>query len=271
VGKRNQVESHWNQFGQIKKISIVNIKNAQIRDHKLKNPIIFHLAGYGQPAKFMTDPSALVYLNTEMIFDLMSLEPQSISYVSTTEIYSGQTISCDEKTSTIIKPEHPRAPYVFSKLLGESILRNSTCQTGVFRVALATPPMFYGDDTRVLADLVRTAARGNDVFLKGGHSSLRSYQYGPLCIAKLLYTMTQTKESFTVNLSGGEEITLETLGRKIASIFEVNYIDAPNVLEIGAPDVVRIDSSKIETFWKKQFKREKVDDLLRIYSSNLTG
>ena len=269
VGNRSQVEENWKKFSEIQKVPIINIKNTEIKNLNLKNPIIFHFAGYGQPARFMTDSNALVYLNTEMVFDLLSLEPQSVSYISTTEIYSGHTISCDEKTSTTIQPEHPRSTYVFSKLLGESILRNSVCQVGVFRVALATPPMFLEHDTRVLADLVRSATRDNQVFLKGGHHSIRSYQYGPLCIAKLLYTMTQTKESFTVNLSGGEEITLDTLGRKIAAMFGVKYTLSSNVLKTGAPNVVRINSSKIELFWKRKFKLEEIDDLLEVYSTNL--
>jgi nucleoside-diphosphate-sugar epimerase len=236
------------------------------------NSTIYYFLGFAQPQKFMNDPLSLFEINVGLLSKVTLRAPKYIFYTSTSEIYSGLTSLTDESSATISTPQHPRGAYIESKRCGEAILSHlSSPQTKSvsFRVALATPPYPLEDDSRILSDLVTMAKNTGKVSLRGGWDSIRQYQWGPICLAKMLWIGYWGVQK-VYNISGGEAITLETLAKEVANHFKVKYVDTKGLefKSLGAPDYVKISSSRLNDELKVDFQDEKIKDLLSIYLCN---
>ena len=87
--------------------------------------LIFHAAGYGQPAKFMASALDTIILNTSVLTRLLkkhTLEGGTLIYTSSSEVYSGCTATPHVETSIgTTTPQHPRACYIEAKRCGEAI------------------------------------------------------------------------------------------------------------------------------------------------------
>jgi len=228
--------------------------------------IVFHFAGYAQPKKFMADPDELIKLNTSTLSSLCRNNNNHIIYASTTEVYTGYDGIVSETDPIKCSTDHPRAIYVYSKLLGESIISNCKLKKfHSFRVALATPEKWQSDDERVLAELIKKAKEKRQVGLLGGWDSVRSFQYGPLCVQKIILAAINAPNG-VYNISGGELITLESLAKKVALKFSALYSDNRDYVEdIGAPLNVMVSNQKIEKYIGS-FAVETIEDLLNIYA-----
>ena len=118
---------------------------------------ILHAAGYGQPGRFLENPSKTIRLNTEATLDLLEKVPQGgrFLFVSTSELYvglpAGEANREDKIGST--NTTHPRACYIEGKRCGEAACnaaRASGIQAVSARLALAYGPGARPDDRRVL-------------------------------------------------------------------------------------------------------------------------
>lgn len=264
IGRNDNISGAWSGVKINNKVSFCDI--TKITDLQPAAPIIFHFAGYAQPAKFLKEDDDLVNLNTSFISKLLSLGPDKFIYSSTTEIYSGNDTQCDENTPIVLTPDHQRGIYIYSKLLGEAILfKKAADKSYCFRVALATPAWYEETDERVLANLITKAKKEKKVYLLGGHASKRSYQYGPLCALKMLLVPSNDAAAGIYNLSGGELLSLKEIAEKIARFTKANYLETDKELNLGAPSVVNIKSDKINSVLGGWSEPESFLDVLDAY------
>lgn len=266
--------SRWVEFSSSRRI---DLKVIFFVDNSLKADLssiggdstVLYFLGYGQPKKFMLNPLEIFRINIEFLIEVLQKSPQYFFYASTSEIYSGLKILAREDSPTNSTPQHIRGAYIESKRSGEAILSNipkSNTRAVSFRVALACPPFQIESDERILSDLVRMAKEKKEVSLKGGWDLVRQFQWGPLCIEKLLWAGYFGIHPL-YNVSGGEPITLECLAKKIADYFGAEYIDIKtrNFDSTGAPDLVSVSSERLENEAEQKFPVEKIDDLLGVY------
>ena len=86
---------------------------------------IFHAAGYGQPAKFINDPSSLVKINIDATVRLLEGSPQStFVYFSSAEVYGDippERIPVTEDFNGNVMLHSPRSVYAEAKRLGEAL------------------------------------------------------------------------------------------------------------------------------------------------------
>jgi hypothetical protein len=232
-----------------------------------KNSTVLFFLGYAQPKKFMQDPESLFLIN-QLLLKVALKKPAYIFYSSTSEIYSGISGVASEATIPITTPNHVRSAYIESKRSAEAILNNLKGHSRYvsFRIALASPPFYKVSDNRILADLFTMAINKKYVKLSGGWDSARQYQWGPICVIKILCAGFFGK-SFLYNVSGGEAITLEVLAKTIAKYLNVQYENTNHIKfnELGAPKNVKISSSLLESELGIKFKKEKILDLIKIY------
>ena len=237
-----------------------------------KDSLVLYLIGDAQPIKFLENPSELLYLNSQLLKDVIDANPPFLGYASTTEIYSGVMGSIKEDSHTVSHPQVKRGMYIESKRIGEAILshcgNHDTSRLVSYRIALATPPELYSWDRRVLADICNNGIKNNIVSLKGGHHLKRQYQWGPLSMLKLIWTLLYGKETL-YNLSGGEIITLETLAKEVSLYLNIQYQEQQKNIDIGAPESVTIDSSKLDNDLPVIPKKEKIKDLIKLYLRNV--
>lgn len=210
---------------------------------------VFHGATSSEPSVFMANPVETIRLNVEVTLLLKSLCRSSFTFLSTSEIYSGLSHKASESDVGSTNPQHPRAPYIDSKRLGEvathlpsKSIENLRCN--VARVSLAYGVNARFDDSRILYELVRRAAEDNSVWLSGSGSGVRSYAYAP-DIAELLLAMSLRWSGETVNLGTEDLLSLDEVAQIVATLSEVQLVKKPGQrTPPGAPSLVSIDTSK---------------------------
>lgn len=234
-----------------------------------KDSTVIYFPGYAQPVKFMANPGSLFDLNVTTLKRIVEKNPKRLFYASTTEIYTGLNGKVAEDSHTISTPSHPRGAYIESKRSGEAILAHCSSpntKAVSFRIALATSPSHIPDDNRILSDIVASALNEGVVQLKGGGDSIRQYQWGPICIAKILYAGFFGKH-ILYNIAGGESITLTQLAESIARKLNVPYINKTflNPQDIGAPRSVDISTKRFDDEFSLALPIESLDELLDVY------
>jgi hypothetical protein len=235
------------------------------------NSTVLFFLGYAQPKKFLQDPQSLFLMN-QLLLKITLKKPANIFYSSSSEIYSGILGIASETSVPITTPSHPRSAYIESKRSAEAILNNlrGGLRYVSFRIALASPPFYEATDNRILADICSMAFKKKSIKLSGGWDSIRQYQWGPICVIKILCAGYFGK-SYLYNISGGQSIKLESLAKLIAKYLKVQYLSTSHISfdELGAPKNVKISSSLLETELGIKFKKEKISDLIKIYISNV--
>lgn len=248
-----------------------NLKESDL-SHISSSSIVFFLLGYAQPQKFMSDPRTLFRINVDLLMSIVDKEPEYIFYTSTSEIYTGLLCEADESIGTLSTPQHLRGPYIESKRCGEAILASmssDSTRSVSFRVALATPPHPMIGDNRILADLVRMAKEEGKTSLKGGWESIRQYQWGPVCLLKMMWAGFFGFNK-VYNIAGGQRVTLRRLAELIASYYKVPYVENKDQAykDIGAPDSVQVSMRRLEAEMGIHFKEEPIEKLIDMYLDN---
>lgn len=190
-------------------------------DRLSREYLLFYMAGYGQPNKFLTDPGGVVDANVTQLSSILSINkrPRLLAYISTAEIYSGISTEAFEDTPSIVGSDHMRAVYVRAKLLGEAIVtswaQKYSVRAASYRVALAFPPKLIRGDTRVLGELLEGGLSRGSVILKGGSQLMRQYQFGPNALIQILSSLINGT-SLIYNSAGDHHLSLGELARLVS-------------------------------------------------------
>ena len=212
---------------------------------------VIYGAGYGQPQRFMSNPSQVISANVTSILGYASFSNvASFALLSTSELYTGAYNEVTEDGEMSSRPQHPRAIYIESKRLAEAITGKiltpviSRCCS--YRVALALPPKLLRNDSRVFADLVRSGITQGVVHLRGGSELRRQYQYGPNAAYKLLGSMANGS-SRLYNNAGSHLVTLGELAVTIAKVLGTPYRLDDVHKDDTSPKLVHLDDSLIRS------------------------
>ena len=157
------------------KFKKIDLSKSKITSHKSYD-LIFHCAGYGQPAKFLKFSSSTYKLNSIAIMNLSRNLKKNGKFIfmSTTEIYSGNNRLCNEKSFGYTTPSHPRSAYIDSKKFGESYLTNNDRNFLIFRICLTYGPGAKLSDERILNLLLLRSIKNKQIDIYGGMGQVRS-------------------------------------------------------------------------------------------------
>jgi UDP-glucuronate decarboxylase len=210
--------------------------------------IIIHGAGYGQPEKFMFDPFLTIEINSSVTNFLLKKAREKFMFLSTSEIYSG--VNKDESFENevgLTNTDHPRAPYIEGKRLGETLtlLANKELNISgtVARLSLAYGPGVKSDDSRVLNQLIYRGLVNKEIVLRDSGVNKRNYLY----IADAIYILTQLllkSKGGIYNVGGTSEVSIRELGMTIADILEVEFTYPENSFDTISPNRVKLNMDK---------------------------
>lgn len=185
---------------------------------------ILNLAGVAQPILFMRNPSATMRINTEVCNSLLQKldDNGTFLYISSSEVYTNSKLTLSSESDLgFTAPSNPRAIYIYSKLLGESIcnseIRNSNKNIKIARLASVYGPGFRIEDQRVMSSFILQAIVNNKINLLDQGNSVREYLYISDAI-KSLFNLTFFGGSSLYNVGAGKQgsISIIELAKKIS-------------------------------------------------------
>tara|TARA_B100000900_G_scaffold412196_1_gene433484 strand:+ start:976 stop:1995 length:1020 start_codon:yes stop_codon:yes gene_type:complete len=260
-----------------KKNKLINFKQIDLSKKSLntkkKYDLIFHCAGYGQPSKFIKFSNATYKLNSSTI---MMLEKNlkkngKFIYMSSTEIYSGNTKLCDENVIGNTTPMHPRSSYIESKKFGESYLINNKNDFLIYRVCLTYGPGAKLNDERVLNLLLLRSIKNKNIDIYGGLNQLRSNLYINDAVNMIIKSTVKYKRQI-FNINNHKMTTINEMVKIISKISQKKVIKHKSFLN-GSPKIIKISNRKILNGINYKICTSLKDGLIKTYSwySNLVG
>lgn len=212
---------------------------------------IFHAATYGQPGKFTTKSLDTLELNGPVVIELTKLLEANgtFLFLSTSEIYSGSTLSLNNENDLGIVPiESARGAYVYGKIFGEVALLqlNEKYRVRIGRIALSYGPGTKLHDSRVLNQLIQRGNAEHKIMLADTGNAIRTYCYVRDTVEMLL-KITFWGQSEIYNVGGISKVSIRELGEEISKIMKVPF-SYPSVSEnhLDAPKQVQLDISKFQ-------------------------
>jgi nucleoside-diphosphate-sugar epimerase len=246
---------------------------ARLANGDFENGNVLYMAGYGQPKKFLEDPSGIISANvTRLMSYKFSVDLNSFAYISSSEIYGDTETPVNEESPLLSNPASKRGIYTESKKLGEAITLNLlgpvARRVACYRVALAFPPEQINDDSRVLADLIKSGLEIGQIVLKGSGSFLRQYQYGPHAIAKIAGSMA-CGSAVIYNNAGRHVVTLEDLAKIVAEIMGLPCDIVDSCESLGAPKGVRLLHDLIDD--ESSFLEQSTESFSELLRASIAG
>lgn len=217
---------------------------------------IIHLAGYAQPSIFIADPSSTIKINTEIVTSLLKKLNSSGSFlfISSSEVYTNsEAHHSNENINSYISSDHPRAPYILSKLVGESLclaeLDNTNKNIRVARLSMVYGPGIKKNDTRVISQFLHKALFNKKIVLLDQGKDQREYLYISDAVRALLNIMLFGKQS-VYNIGAGHygSITVADVAKIIADIAQVKVeVPEKNDVNLAARKNVGLDITRYES------------------------
>ena len=249
---------HGTTFLQSSTIQFKNNKNIHFIPYYLvfgigkKFDQIWHLATYGQPAKFIKNWKEVLNLNTEDIIKLCQLlKPNGkFLYASSSEIYGSPGLNKETEMPASYTCT-PRSIYIDSKRLGESIINSLLPKENyrIFRICLAYSPYFLKNDNRVLYELILKALSSNRIDLLDEGNAIRQYLFIEDACKMMIKLTNKIYEKLLIgnsepifNISNSSEpITIYELAKLIGENLEVPIRKGPkNSNPHAAPKIVQV-------------------------------
>jgi len=171
---------------------------------------IVNLAGNADPASIAADPAGTLLMSvngTRRLLEAARRCGARFLYVSSSEIY-GRPVGKGpwrENDRGLVEPLSPRASYAAGKRAAEALCAGSFAGYGA-DVVIARPGHVYGPtapqrDSHVAAQLLRSAARGEDLVLKSAGTQMRSWVHCLDCAAALATLLTRGKAGEAYNVA----------------------------------------------------------------------
>lgn len=253
---KNKIPNYFNFLKKDKSFKFCKMDLSKKKfSSKKKYDYIVHLATYGQPKKFLAEPLKTFFLNTSLLKDLVfSLKKKGIFlFLSSSEIYFGLNNNPKEDKIGKISPGMDRAPYIFSKLSGETFLnivrKKYGLNTKSVRLCLAFGPGNKKDDDRVIYELIKKALLKGKISLRDDGSAVRSYIY-ILDAFKMIINIMFFGKKNTYNVGGDKLISIKKLGMGISDILKCSFkIPKNRIKNVSAPQLASVDTE----LYKKEF------------------
>lgn len=248
-----------------------------------KYDFIFHAAGYGQPAKFMSDPVSTIKINinaTQILLDLAAKSGGTFMFFSSAEVYGEiPNISggIKEDFSGAISTLNPRAVYGQSKRLGEALCYAHAGARGT-KIKIARISHLYGPgisiyDTRMLGDFLRKALIKKKIELMDEGAAIKTWGYIGDAVAMLFHIMLHGK-SVLYHVGGRDVESVRSLAERIGKLTKTRVIlprGKSGVKHAGAdPRFVGLNTTKARSEMKKFSFMSLDEGLARTISWNLS-
>ena len=184
----------------------------------------------GLTADFRTRPQATVEAHVGLLTNLSSLKSiESVTYLSSTRLYSGQTDSTEDCGSFIVPPFNGESLYNTSKLLGETFVLNHLPGGRVARLSNVYGPGDEGSPN-FLPSILRDAASCGRVIFQNSPDSAKDF-VSIADVVSWLYLLARSDQRGIFNLASGIstsnlDISKVLVSRGIACSFADN---APTV------------------------------------------
>jgi nucleoside-diphosphate-sugar epimerase len=230
-----------------------------------KFDVIFHGAGYGQPARFLEDTFGTLALNSEVTAKLLKrvLPGGRFIFFSSSEIYSGSTeIPSLEEHIGSTDPFHPRAAYIEGKRVGEAMTYLARSAFGIsatsIRIALVFGPGTKQGDARVMNSFIARAVKDKRLEMLDMGEALRTYCYVDDAV-RIILRIANVGGDVVYNLGGIETISIRQLGEMICAITGADFVlpKKDRGLE-SAPNIVKLDMAKTLKLFPDNFEYEKI-------------
>jgi nucleoside-diphosphate-sugar epimerase len=238
-----------------------------------KIDFIIHGASNTHPIAYSTDPINTILLSvigTKNILDLaVSQNIERTVFLSTVEIYGesrGDAEQFDEAYCGYIDCNTLRAGYPEGKRAAETLCQAYVSEKGndivIARCSRVYGPTMSVDDSKVIAQFLRNAARNENIVLKSKGTQRYSFCYAADVCAAVLFLLLNGKNGEAYNIADSN---------KSASLYEIaeilsNYTKKQIVYDTPASTEARgyskatkaiLDCSKIgELGWKAAFSIE---------------
>lgn len=189
-----------------------------------KFDIIFHCAGYAQPAKFISDPIATMRLNSFAIHNLLKriAFKGNFVFLSSSEVYSGLEGIVSEDRTGLTTTSHKRACYIEGKKYGETLLQayknKLKLNLKIIRLCLAYGPGARINDTRVMSQFIDQLIKRKNIKMIDDGKAIRSYIFISDVIKIMLNIIIKGKDNI-YNIGGKEKISIFDLAKKISKYF----------------------------------------------------
>ncbi len=246
---------------------------SQIRNYDF----VFFCSGYAQPSKFMSNPTKTILINTSGLASLLEKLNSDCTFVnmSSSEVYGNPTIIPTPETYTgSTEINHPRASYIFSKILSEIICNSYAKKMKIrnCRISLTYGPGTDFNDERVLQQLIKKASVEKNIKLLDDGSALRTYCYITDTIEKIINVCLYGKEDVynvanpngTISIYDLAILIANKLGGKVSKTEK-----SINNLSISAPKAVIMDINRyLKEFNKSEFIKIEngVDNILKYFN-----
>lgn len=268
LNKKNNLGFDIYAIGYSSSLNCPDVRFSQIdlsKPFELKGyDLIFHAAGYGQPAKFVNDPKSLVKINIDATISLLEGSPQAtFIFFSSAEVYGDipkELIPVKEDYNGNSPLHLPRSVYAESKRLGEALCavykKNKGMDVKIVRISHVYGPGLPTNDTRVMSEFIRKALMEKKIKLLDSGASVKTYGYVEDIVSMILFVAFEGKE-MVYNIGGEDSVSILDLAKKIAKYLEVEY-EVPKIsselAHVGKePPIVKLDLSRI----KKEMKELK--------------
>lgn len=215
---------------------------------------IIHAACYARPRTFLSNELETVALNVNATQTLLEVAKQygaKFLFLSSseicgnpppTEIPTKETYPGNSLTSST------RAAYVESKRLGETLCfiynRNFGVEAKVARLGHIFGPGITIHDERVMGNFMKSAIVDKHIKLIDEGKSLRSYCYITDALNMLLKIMLNGKDVL-YNVGGMETVSVYQMAQLIAQLCGATYEAGSGKGIKDAPDIVKLDVSKV--------------------------
>lgn len=244
----------------------------QIRNYDF----VFFCSGYAQPSKFMSNPTKTVLINTSGLASLLQTLHANCTFInmSSSEVYgSPSIIPTPEKYVGSTDINHPRASYIFSKILSEVICNSYSNKLKIrnCRISLTYGPGTDFNDERVMQQLIRKASIEKKIELIDDGSALRTYCYITDTIEKILNISLNGKHSVYNVANPNGTISIYDLALFIASRLGVKVSKTENTVNRvsnSAPKAVIMDINQYLTeFNKTEFLKieDGIENILKYF------
>ncbi len=217
---------------------------------------IFHAGGYGQPAKFVGDPSSVVKVNVDASMRLLDASPQAtFIYFSSGAVYGdvpARLLPVKEDFNGDCELDSPRAVYTEAKRLGESFCAAHEYKTGtktkIVRISHVYGPGLPSSDRRVMSDFIRKAFSEKKIELLDQGKAVKTYGYIADVAAMILFVGFHGKQR-VYNVGGIDTVSILNLAKQIASYCNASVAIPSSASHLGHigrdPKVVMLDLNRI--------------------------
>ncbi len=217
---------------------------------------IFHAGGYGQPAKFISDPAKTIAVNVLATQRLIDSSPSAtFIFFSSAEIYGdipAKLLPVKESYNGNSPLHTPRSVYAESKRLGEALVaryKDSGVNAKIVRISHVYGPGLPSSDTRVMSEFIRKALKEKEIKLLDEGKSIKTYGYISDVVSMILFVAFFGKE-MVYNVGGKDSVSILDLAKKIAKATGVKCsipTKISRMAHIGKePAVVKLNLSKIK-------------------------